>query len=449
MSNDLLIQINADTKGVKTAFDDVKSQTEDLEGALSGIAKISGVAFAALSAQVAVSLRAFGEAETATKRLTQSLQDQGIFTTQLRDQYKDYAEQVSKVTGIQADEITSAQAVAQSFLGQVPVTKELTQAIADLAVKQGISLPSAAEELGKAIGNGTGMLLRQGLQFSATDSEADRYAKTLEFVSTTSGGFAASANTGLGSIKGLQTAFHDAEEELGARFAPAATTVIKLLTDFLTPAKDSTGALTDLKAVLITVGLAISSLGVALPLLSTAFLTARAAALAFGVSLSLTGVGAIVVGIGVLTAALTELALHWTQVSNAVKAAVADMGSFIAKTFSGIGAVITGVMTGSIQSIKDGVAQIQAAFSGMGKAASDGWNQVTVATQKGQEVQNQQSKAFADKRAAQKRQEDADRKALATAEHQAIALEEAGASQQLIEIHKKYVEHAKTNYNQS
>ena len=85
-NNELLIKINADAKNVKKAFEDVKEQVSELDSTLSEIAKVSGIAFAALTAEIGVSVFAYKEAEDAAKSLTAALQNQGIFTTSLREE---------------------------------------------------------------------------------------------------------------------------------------------------------------------------------------------------------------------------------------------------------------------------------------------------------------------------------------------------------------------------
>lgn len=131
--NELLIKINADAKNAMKAFDDIKDKSEDLEGVLGTVAKVSAIGFAALTAEVGFSLKAFEEAEAASRSLTNALQNQGIYTQELADSYKQFAENVEAKTGVDADELIGSQAVAQSYLGQIKITEDLTARIADLA----------------------------------------------------------------------------------------------------------------------------------------------------------------------------------------------------------------------------------------------------------------------------------------------------------------------------
>lgn len=433
--SDLIIKISADIKSVTQSYQDVQSQSEDLESALGNVAKISGVAFAALTAQIGVAVAAFAEADTANRTLSNSLQDQGVYTDALAASYKDYAEQVSATTGISTTQITQAQAVAQTYLGQIPITQQLTQAIADLAVKQGVSLPEAATELSKAIGQGTGMLLRQGLQFSATDTEATRYQKTLDFVTATAGGAATSISPIELATKKLTTAFEESNVELGEKFAPAITAVENALASFLEPAKDTNSSLVDMKAILIVVGIAVAGLGVALPLAAQGFLAVRAAMIAL--ELSAGPIGLIVVAVSLLIAGVVELAMHWDTASKAIMQVVAGMVTFISGAFKGLGTVISGAFHLDPAKISEGLAEIEKAFT-------DGVNEASMtipkATENALTQQDAIKKKFADKAAADRAANEAVRIQLSKAEREAVQLENQGASAETIALKKQEIE---------
>lgn len=437
--NELLIKINADAKNVTKAYEDVKSETENLEESLHELAKISGVAFAALTAQVAVSVHAFAEAQTASIELTNALQNQGIYTDKLKESYKAYAEQVSEITGVENDEIIKAQAVAQTFLGRIPVTKQLTQAIVDLAHAQGISLTSAAEQMGKAIADGNGMLLRQGLQFSATSTEAERYTQTLDFVTTKFGGAANAVAPLEMATRRLKTAFNESQQELGERFEPAVTAAINALTDFIKPSKDASGAMTDLKAVLISMGLVITGLGVALPVLAQAFLTVRAALIAMNTQLTVTQALLAGLGIGLVSIAITELVLHFNQLKGVVQALIADFKE-LGNVAGGVGKVFLGIILHDGEKLKEGLLEIGNAFKKIGTDAAEGWKKASEETNKGATEQIQAKKELAEKLQAQKNAEEAARAALAKAERELVRAEIQNQSAEVIELKKQEIE---------
>lgn len=425
--NELVIKISGDIKDLKKSFEDAKSQTDSLGSTLATMAEISGVAFAALTAQVGLSLSAFSDSEKASGALTLALQNQGIYTDALKESYAQYADQVSEATGISKTQITASQAVAQSFLGQMPVTKELTQAIADLAVKQGTTLPAAAEELGRAIGSGTGMLVRQIPALASASTEAERYKLVMDFVAQKAAGLATAANQASFGVIGLKTAFEESQVQLGQRFAPAFTAIVGTITNFIKPAKDATGTVTDLKAAFLAAGLVITGLGVALPLLAQGFLAVRAAMIALEVGAApLLAVGAIIAG---LVVAVVELGLHWKTASETVKNVVSGLVTFVSGAFKGLGTVLAGAFTLDPEKIKEGLDAIQKAFADSVAKATTALPQQT---EKALTEQDAIKKKFADKAAAELKQQEADKLAFRRAENELLVLEQEHASAQLI-----------------
>src|ERR1035437_90430 len=219
-TNDLLITINADAKNATKAFDDIRAKTEDLESNLKDVALISGAAFAAFTAEIFFSVKAFEESRVSSIQLSTALQNQGIFTEDLKEKYEQYAQALQATSGVNSDSIEKAQAIAQSFLGQKEVTFDLTKAIVDLGAEMGGDLNAAAEKIARTIGTGTNAFARQGLVISSTATEAQRYQQVLEFVQTKAGGLADAFNQADGYTKALATSFQHFQETIGAGFAP-------------------------------------------------------------------------------------------------------------------------------------------------------------------------------------------------------------------------------------
>lgn len=438
MSDDLLIKISADAKDVTTAFDNIKSKSEDLEDALTGIAKVSGVAFAALTAQVTLSVKAFADSENASLALSNALQNQGIYTDQLKESYKQYAEVVSAQTGFSTVQITQAQAVAQAYLGQIPVTEKLTQAIADYSVKAG-GTTEAAIALGKAIGNGTGMLLREGIQFSATSTEAERYAQVLDFINAKYAGAATAVDPVTLATRNLKTAFEENEAELGSRFAPAFTMAIDAMTSFIKPSKDANDIMIDLKASLIGAGIAITGAIAGAAILGKAFITIRAALIAMNVQLSLTQALLAGLGIGLIAIAITELVLHFAQVSAVVKVLIQDFRQF-GDIALGVATILGGLAVLRLDVIEDGIKQVGDAFKKVGTDSKEAWNTANTETQKGATQQIAIKAELAAKEQALRNQKLSDARAVADAERAYVVAQNQGQSEAILQIKKQEIE---------
>lgn len=438
MANDLLIKINADAKNAKKAFDDVKDQTEDLEDQLKGVALVSAAAFAALTAEVFLSVRAFEASDKATRTLSQALQNQGIFTQQLVKDYRKYASAVQDATGLDDDAVVSAQAVAQGYLGQTKITEELTFAIADLAETMNGDLRGAADLIGKSIGSSTNALGRYGLQLNTTDTEAQKLAKTIDFINTKAGGLAAAANKGVGGIRGLSNAFGDFQEQIGARFAPLIAKAIELGTTLFKTLANSP-VIADLAAAFLAAGIAVTGLITVVALAVPAFTALKAAVVAFGIASNAALLG-IPLLIGAIVAGVTLLALNWDKAMAALSAAAKGAVTLISELFSGLGKILSGALNLDGSQIKAGLAQIRDSFKKTGDAAAQTYQEITAAQQTEGEKQNKLAKQIADARAREKRRE---QQLLVEIEKQGLELlrlQNENASAELIQLKQQEIE---------
>lgn len=436
--NELLIKINADAKEALDKFDDIKSKTETLEDKLTDVAKVSAVAWAALTAEIGFAVHAFAEADAASKQLNLALQNQGIFTTQLAKDYKEYAEAVQTATGIDDDAITKAQAIAQGYLGQTKITEKLSFAIADLAQTMGGDLNAAATAIGKTIGTGTNAFARQGLVISDTASTAERFGKVLEFVNTKAGGLAAETGKGLGSIRGLQTAFGNFQEQIGQRFAPIIETVVRFLTSlFQTLQKHQ--AIADITVAVIAAGSVIAALGVAIPLVVTAFTTLTAAVAAFGIATNVAFIG-IPLLIATIVGAITLMALNWEKSLAGMKAALNFTLTFFADALSGLGNLIIGAFTLDPKKIQEGLSQIKASYAAAKADFKITYAENTQTAAAEEEKQNKIKKDAADKRNAIEKQHQENLASIRRASSELFLLEAKGASEKLIEIKRQEID---------
>jgi hypothetical protein len=447
--NDLLIKINADAKNAQKAFDDIKGQTEDLESQLNKVATVSAIGFAALTAEIALSVHAFAEAEQASRELNTSLQAQGIAAEQvsiktaegvtqvlnIADAYKQYATEIEKVTGIDGDAIIASQAIAQNYLGQTQVTKELTQAIADLAAGQKIGLNEAAALIGRTIGTTTNAFARQGLQIADNADKSERLASVLDFVNGRYRGQAEAANQGLGSIKGLATAFSNLQEAIGERFAPVITKLIGSFTSFFNFISQSPLIL-DLAAAFIVAGTAVTGLGVAIPLLVSGFTALTAAAAAFGVTsnIALAGIPAL---LGAIVAGVTFVALNWEKSLAFMSNAAQGFVTFVSGLFEGLGKILTGAFSLDIDKINEGLEQIKNASK---KGFEEAFAPLPQEAQKAVVEQDKVLAAGAAKRQKRESDEAARRKAVRDAENELLKLQLQNASQDAIEIKRQEIE---------
>jgi len=160
------------------------------------------------------------DAEQASRELTVALQKTGDATEGNIAALKAQGEAIQDVTKFTADEITSTQA----FLKQLGVStgqlQEATQASINLAASLGISLESAARNVGKTVGGFAGELGELIPELKDLDAEALQAGEGIAFLAEKFEGAAeAAGDTLAGQIQGLNNDLSD----LGKGFAQAVT----------------------------------------------------------------------------------------------------------------------------------------------------------------------------------------------------------------------------------
>lgn len=216
---------------------------------LKTIGEVATVVGGAIFTFGAMAIRSFREAELASNELTQSMIQQGIYTTELKKKYDAQADALSQVTLFQDEAITSAQAILQSQLGQKEVSDQLMKATLDLAAAKKIDLASAAELVGKSIGTETNALARQGIQISDTTDKTKRMSEVIQQLNGKFGGQAEAATSGLGALEMLKKTASEFVENVGQRLAPVVIGLSNSLRGFVTDIMNSQAAMDGIMSV--------------------------------------------------------------------------------------------------------------------------------------------------------------------------------------------------------
>lgn len=316
---DLVIKVTGDIKNYQAALEDADKSTQDLKESLGKIAIASGVVFAAVTAEIGLAVKAFGDSQKASNSLTQALQNQGIYSDDLAEGYKNQAKELQKLTGIDDDAIVKAQAILQGMIGQQEISETLTKAIVDLSEAKHMDLDSTAELIGKGIAGHTMALKKLGIEIDENLNKEERTAKIIELVNIKFGDQAAAANKGLGSIRGLHSAFGDFQENIGEHFAPLIERAIASLTKFFVYINNNK-ALTDLIPVVLGVAAAVTGLITAVATVSAALAAFYPIALVFGTTLAAAvgPIALIVAGVGALGGAMAYALLNTKEATHAI-----------------------------------------------------------------------------------------------------------------------------------
>lgn len=193
---------------------------EAIGNSFETVAEIAVAAFAAISAVIVKSIDEYAEAEKASKELSQAMVNQGIYSKELKAAYDEQAKAIQQLTLYGDDQVTSAQAILQSYLGQTKISRELINATLDLATAKKIDLNTAAELVGKSIGTETNALSRNGIEVTANASQQQKLGEVLKGIEGRWAGQAEAAASGLGALGQLKNAVGDLFEALGERVAP-------------------------------------------------------------------------------------------------------------------------------------------------------------------------------------------------------------------------------------
>lgn len=447
VDNELIIEIRGSAKEFNEALEVVKKGASDLESQLKVLGIISGAAFALSTVEVGLATEAYGKQEIAVNALTQAMQTQGVFSSELKDQYVETAEALEKKTGVDSAAILSGQALLQSMIGQIPITDELTKATVDLSARTGIDLNSAFKEVGQAVDGHAGRLAAMGIQVDLTVDRQTRLKQITEQLAGQFDGAAESQTRGLGSIKLLHAAYDDLQKKIGEEFAPVVTRGIEVLTKLFNTISEN-HALVDLIVSLTAAGVVIGGLGTAVTLGGLAFLKLKEALEAARIAMSAMEIvtkGLIgATGIGLLVIILSEVYLNWGKIWPAMQGIFVAFVNNISSLAAGIGKILFGAFTFRLDYFQQGLDQIKAAFSkgiqDFQSASEKGHKNLESEQQAHEERQSATMRAFASKREALRRDEENRRIAAINAENQLVLAQANKESDAMIALKKEEAE---------
>lgn len=199
-----------------------KQGLNDFQGAthsfMSELTKV--FSFVAIADFFKKSIDAYGEQELAIAKLTRALESHGIASNATLGHIQDMAHQLEKLTGVEDNQIISAQALLTTFGLQGAEMDRATKASLDLSAGLGIDLNQAAMLVAKAFEGNTTMLSRYGIRISEAIDPTKKFGVVLNELEAKFGGQAAAqAETFSGTIKQLGNSFQHLEEEMGKLLA--------------------------------------------------------------------------------------------------------------------------------------------------------------------------------------------------------------------------------------
>lgn len=294
MARDLVIKISGDVDDYKAALSEAEKATEELSVTMGQVSLAGGAALFALSAGVYKTVEALNVEARALNEVSLAMQNAGVYTKDLEDAYRAAAEAVEEKTGIDADAISSAQASAQSMIGQIALTEDLTAAVVDFAAGSKQDLAGAFDAVAKGVNGNVRGLKQYNIELAEGLTKQQRMDSIVAQLKQRYEGQAEAQAKATGSTALLSAAYGNLEKELGRRFAPTFDAVTTALTKFLNFAKDSKVIL-DLAAAVTAGGIAFGASALLMVGAIKAYEVYRlivvASTVATGVSNTMLGVG--------------------------------------------------------------------------------------------------------------------------------------------------------------
>lgn len=381
--NVIKVTIKADGSQYNKELEIAQKNTKAFADGFDRIAIEAGAAFAALGFAAGKAIHAFGESEKATKKLTIAIENQGLNAQKLIPVYDKLAEKLQEKTGIDDDAIKSGIGILQNFIGQREVSEELVTALVDLSEKTG-SVDSAAQALGRAVNGSTRALRLQGIQVDSNLSKGERLTSITEQIAERYGGLAEAGNKGIGSTRGLTTAFENLQEEIGKRLAPAFTIIVKSLTSFITQLQNNKPLLDfivniGIAASVVAGGITAIAASVAIFGRVTAILTAFSgvfSGIVTGIGSLVGAVGSLVVafrslglasrilvggtGIGLLLIVAFEIYENWEKIWPAVTGFFESFYNKVTGLAKGLGTILKGAISFDLNQVNKGFSEVGA-----------------------------------------------------------------------------------------
>ena len=240
-------------KSASKALKGVGDQADKTEGRLKGLGTGGALALAGAATAVVAfgksSVDAYRDAAKSQRELEDAYARFPATADVSIEKMRELNSAIQEKTGADADDLASSQAVMAQYGLTGQQLADLTPLLDDYAIKTGKDLPSAAEDLGKAM-LGQGRALKDvGIDFADTGTVAGNFDQVMAGLRTQVGGFAEDeAGSAEGALRKLTTEFGDVQEEVGAQLLPILVQLGGILLDVIGYVKENASWLGPLAA---------------------------------------------------------------------------------------------------------------------------------------------------------------------------------------------------------
>jgi hypothetical protein len=261
-----MVRMVLDTGGYQSKLNAVHSQTVAKTSSMGqGFSKLGALAKQALGALGAVelirrSVAAYDEQTKAVARLNVAFGNSPALAGASTQAFIAQASALSKLTGVQDEEIISAQAALAVFDLTADQLARLTPLVVDYARFTGTDVVSAAASVGRAVLGNARALKTIGIDFKRTGDSAKDFEGVISAIGNKVGGAAAKMATPLDHMR---VTVDEAFESIGKELAPAVEALSAIMTDTPAPVLAAAAALVTFKLAAGGSTLGVIGLGVA------------------------------------------------------------------------------------------------------------------------------------------------------------------------------------------
>lgn len=208
-------------------------QTEAKSKGLSSNMKLAMAGAAtAVTAFGVSSVKEFVAAEEAQKALSDAFERFPALAGTSQAELQKLNEELQRKTKFDDDAIASGQAVAAQFGITGDQLQRLTPLMVDYASRTGKDIPSAAQDVGKAMLGNAKALKNIGIKYTATGDKAADFENIMGLLNQQVGGFAEKeGTTAAGQAAILQNQFGELQETVGGALVPVLMKLAPILQD--------------------------------------------------------------------------------------------------------------------------------------------------------------------------------------------------------------------------
>lgn len=225
-------------KALEEADNAVQKATGGLRNQQSGMSSLMRAARGLIGGYVGIqgaikafnfsmeSVDAFRVQERAVASLNTTLKNAGVYSAEYSAKIQELASSIQSYSNYGDEAIIKAQALGQSFAGQVPFTENATKAVVDFAAATGMDLEQAFTLFGKSIGSSINALSRYGVELQKGMTESQKMEAIAKQLGDRYKGQAAQMADA--SIQ-LKNAIGDLSEAIGENLNPTISRIQKNL----------------------------------------------------------------------------------------------------------------------------------------------------------------------------------------------------------------------------